>query len=273
MIEHDTPYHRVRITDNDGIRLLRFERNRQSTMFLNDPFETDCEYCSYLHLPLAIQPRAKRVLVIGLGGGSVVKRYWRDYPWMRVDAVELDPDIVEIAYSFFELPEDPRIDVAIADGREFLQRGTRTYDIVIVDAYDDDRVPRPLLTEEFMREVRGRLASDGVLAYNYIGAVYGPKSRPFRSLHRTLSNVWSRVWSFPIGISRDVSDVTRNIILMASDVDIGDDDVLERISSRVDGLVTVPGFAQFGEDLYQGPIRSGDVPLIVDPTPGGRRRR
>lgn len=272
MYEHDTPYHRVRITDNEGIRLLRFERNRQSTMYLDDPFETDCEYCGYLHLAMAVRPRSKRTLVIGLGGGSVVKRYWRDYPWMQVDTVELDPDVVEIASAFFELPDDPRIRVTVADGREFLQRSGEPYDIIIVDAYDDDRVPRPLLTEEFFREARARLAEGGVIAYNYIGAVYGPKSKPFRSLHRTVSNVWPSVWTFPIGIADDATDKTRNIVLLASDTALSSDELLDRIANRVDGLVTVPGFTGFGADLFKGSIRTGDVPLILDPHPGGRRR-
>lgn len=270
MFEHDTPYHRVRITDNDGVRLMRFERNRQSTMSIDDPFETDCEYCGYLHLPMAVRPQSKRVLVVGLGGGSVVKRYWRDYPWIHVDAVELDPEIAEIAHAFFEVPHDPRIAVHVAEGREFIRRHGEPYDIVILDAYDDDRVPRALLTEEFFREVRDRLAEGGVIAYNFIGAVYGPHSKPFRSLHRTLKNVWPAVWTFPIGICDDVTDKTRNIVVMASDTELDSDTLLDRIANRVDGLVTVPGFRGFGEDFYQGPIRTGDVPLILDPPPSRR---
>jgi len=271
MYEVDSAYHRLRVTDNEGIRLLRFERNRQSSMYLDDPFETDFKYPGYLHLSIALRPDAQRTLVIGLGGGSVVKRMWRDYPQMRLDVVEIDPEVVDIARRFFALPNDQRIRIFVEDGRTFVRFAPDLYDIVIVDAFDDDRVPRPLVTEEFMREAREAMNPDGVLAYNYIGALYGPHSKPFRSLHRTLANVWSHVWVFPIGFSEDVTDKSRNIVVFATDVELTADELLQRVSSRVDGRVTVPAFERCGEDLYRGKVRSGDVPLTVE-HPSGRSR-
>ena len=61
-------------------------------MYLDAPFDTDFEYPGYFHVALAMKPDAIRTLVIGLGGGTVVKRMWRDYPEMRIDSVELDPE-------------------------------------------------------------------------------------------------------------------------------------------------------------------------------------
>lgn len=272
MYECDSPFHRVRVTDNDGVRRLTFERNRQSSMRLDDSFETDIEYVAYLHLTMAITPTATRALVIGLGGASVVKRMWRDYPDMYVDAVEIDPKVVEVASTFFALPEDERIRVFVGDGREYVDLCAETYDIIIIDAFDDDRVPRPLLTEEFMRECRQCLTPGGVIAYNFIGAVYGPRSKPFRSLYRTAANVWRGVWVFPIGSANDPRDNTRNIIMLGTDAEVTQIRLLERIASRVGGRVTVPRFEYFGDDLYEGTIRSGDVPLIVDPRSGRLRR-
>lgn len=264
MYDEHSRFNHLRITDNNGVRLLRFERNRQSSMYLNDPFETDFEYPGYLHLSLAIAPHATDTLVIGLGGGSVVKRMWRDYQHMRLDVVEIDAEVVEIARSFFALPDDERIRVAVADGREYVRHSTEAYDIVIVDAYDDDRFPRPLMTEEFMRDVAERMKPGGVVAYNFIGSVYGPKSKPFRSLYRTASNVWGNVWVFPIGYGEDVTDKSRNIVMLASNASVDPGELLVRIAGRVGGMVTVPKFERFGEDLYRGRIRAGDVPLVVE---------
>jgi len=262
--DFDSPFHRLTVTDNDGVRLLKFERNQQSSMRIDDPFETTIEYVGYLHITMAVKPEARRALVMGLGGGSVVKRMWRDYPALSLDVAEIDGEVVEVAYGLFELPDDDRIDVHIADGREFLGRRLDVYDIVIVDAFDDDRVPRPLMTEEFMRLVRDHLAEDGVVAWNVFGAVYGPHSRPFRSFHRTASNVWRNVWTFPLGIGENAADDTRNIVMLASDSPLSADELAERIGNRVDGLVTVPAFERFAEDLYRGAIRTGDVPLLTD---------
>ena len=275
MYEHTSNFHRLKVTDNNGVRLLKFEHNQQSSMLLDDPFESDIEYVAYFHIALAVQPAATRALVIGLGGGTVVKRMWRDYPAMRIDAVEIDPEVAELAYELFELPRDERISVVVGDGREFLRRSDETYDIVIVDAYDDDHVPPHLLTEEFMREVRDHLAENGVVAFNLIGSVHGDRSKPFRSFHRTVTNVWRNVWLFPVGLSASGPIQLAfgcNIVAFASDADLTADELQVRIAQRVDGRVSVKGFGVLGKDLYQGHVRSGDVPMLADP-PKGRFSR
>ena len=267
-----SPYHDINVSDYGYIRVLRFTRNRQSSMYLDAPFETDFEYPGYFHISVAIKPDAARTLAIGLGGATVIKRMWRDYPSMSIDAVELDPMVVEVAFRFFELPEDERIRVFTDDGRRFLDTATETYDIVLVDAFDEDRVPRPLTTEEFMRALRDRLNADGVVAYNFLGEHAGERSKPFRSLYRTMRNVWRNVWVFVVNDGVD-SEGT-NLMLFATDADLTADELCDRIADRAGGIVTVPAFELMGEDLYRGEIRLGDVPLITDPPKGkpGRRR-
>jgi spermidine synthase len=197
---------------------------------------------------------------------------WRDYPEMRIDAVELDPDVVDVARRFFAVPDDERIRLFVDDGRRFVETTPDTYDVAIVDAFDEDVVPRPLTTEEFMRALRDRLAPDGVVAYNFIGAAAGDHSKPFRSLCRTLRNVWRNVRVFVVDDGIDTEGT--NLMLFATDAPLTDDELRARISDRVGGRVTVPAFHLFGDHLYQGEIRAGDVPLIVDPAEGkpGRRR-
>jgi spermidine synthase len=274
MYEHTSDFHRLQVTDNNGVRLLKFERNQQSSMRIDDPFETDIEYVDYFHLALAVQPRIERALVIGLGGGTVVKRMWRDYPEMSFDAVEIDPDVAELAHELFELPRDERIRVMVGDGRDVLSESTDTYDLIIVDAFDDDRIPPHLLTEEFLRELRDHLAEDGVVTYNVIGNVHGDHSKPFRSFYRTLRNVWRNVWTFPVGLWANGPIMLAfggNIVLLASDIELETEELLVRIAQRVDGRVTVKRFGNLGKDLYQGEIRSGDVPLLTDPAKKRRR--
>ncbi len=268
--EVTTPYHTVTVGDIGARRYLRFEHNRQSSMYLDDPFSTDFEYPSYFHIAIALAPEANRTLAIGLGGGTVVKRMWRDYPDMRIDAVEVDAEVVGIARRFFALPDDPRIRVVVDDGRRFLEAPGGVYDIVIVDAFDDDRVPLPLTTEEFLRATRARMSEGGVIVYNAIGSLSGRYSRPFRSLYRTLSNAWRHVWVFRVdeGVEAEGS----NLIVLASDAEVSTEALLARIADRVGGRVTVPAFHLFGDDLVRGGIRTGDVPMLVDP-PASRRDR
>jgi len=268
---HTSIYHDINVTDYGFLRVLRFQRNRQSSMYLDAPFDTDFEYPAYFHIALALNPDAARTVAIGLGGGSVVKRMWRDYPDMRIDAVELDPDVVDVAQRFFALPDDERIRVFVDDGRRYLETCPDSYDIAIIDAFDEDRVPRQLTTEEFLRTVRDRLRPEGVVAYNFIGSLKGDRSKPFRSLYRTLRNVWRRVWVFTVDEGVDTDGA--NLMLFATDAEVTADELRERIAGRVGGRVTVPAFHLMGEDLYTGAIRCGDVPIIIDPTSAGTRRK
>lgn len=272
--EFDSAFHRIHVADNDGVRIMRFERNHQSSMRLDDPFATTIDYVAYMHVALAVNPRAARALVIGLGGGTLSKQLWRDYPWMRVDTVEIDPEVAEVARAYFALPDDERFRVIVEDGRAFVRLVQDPYDLIFVDAFDDDRVPRPLTTDEFMRECRDALTPGGVVAMNIIGAPFGPHSKLFRSLYRTVANVWRNVWFFPLGgRPEDVADKTRNIVLLATDSELTADELLLRISERANGVIRVPGFEAFGEQLHHGAVRCGDVPLITDPRPAGPRRR
>lgn len=249
---HTSAYHDIDVTDHGFIRVLSFAHHRQSSMYLDSPFDTDFEYPSYFHIALAIKPDATRTLAIGLGGGTVVKRMWRDYPEMRVDAVELDPDVVDVAQRFFALPEDERIRVFVDDGRHFLETRSGVYDIVIVDVFDDDLVPAQLTDDSFMRTLRDRLATDGVVTYNFMGVVAGDGSEPFRALRRALSNAWGQVRVFVV--NEGVQSGMKNLILLASDAPLTVDELCGRLASRVGGRVSVPAFHLFGEDLYTGEI-------------------
>ncbi|TDB37915.1 MAG: methyltransferase domain-containing protein [Actinobacteria bacterium] len=256
-------FHHISVIDIGYRRILQFERTRQSSMYLDNPFETDFEYPGFFHVALAIRPDASRTLMIGLGGGTTAKRMWRDYPEMRIDAVELDPDVVAIAREYFELPDDPRIRVVVDDGRHFVETTSERYDIVIVDAFHDDRIPPPLTTEEFFRALRSHMTEDGVVAFNVIGSLLGDRSRLFRSLHRTLRNTFRRVWVF--NADEGVDAKGNNLVVIASDTALTTQELRERIAARVAGRVSIPGFDRFGENLYEGPIRSGDVPILSDP--------
>lgn len=257
----------IQVTEKGSIRTLRIGRIEHSSMYVDSPFETDFDYPGYLHLTTAVAPEATRLLMIGLGGGTAVKRMWRDYPDMTIDVVEIDPAVVEIARTQFALPDDERTRVHVGDGRAFLEASTETYGIVIVDAFDDGGVPLPLTTEEFVRLAFAHLPEDGVLAYNFHGSVEGERSKPFRRLRKTLKTTYGAVWAFPVGLSLGgPAGEHREIIVIATNAPVSTDELLARIESCVEGRVTVPGFHQFGDDLYRGRVRTGDVASFCDPS-------
>lgn len=261
----DTQYHRITVTEDADARHLRFDRSHQSAMALGDPYETRIRYPDYFHLALAVKPDARRVLVLGLGGGSVTKRMWRDYPEMRIDSVEIDPVVIDVARRYFGLPEDGRLRVFTEDARRYVQRAEGEYDVVIVDAYYSDSLPFHLTTEEFFSEIDDRLAPDGVVAYNVISSLVGSRSKLFRSMYLTAGGVWDHLWAFPIGYGSDgLTTTNRNIIMLATDADVTEAMLRDRIERRVDGRVSVPGFSGMEDDLYTGTVKLADVPRLTD---------
>jgi spermidine synthase len=215
----DTRYHRLTVADGGGTRYLRFDNSFQSGMIISRPFATAFEYVDLFHLLKAYNPGARDVLFIGLGGGSSPKRLWRDFPDLRLQGVELDPVVRDVAYRFFELPRDPRLQVAIDDGRRYLDRNERRWDAILIDAFYADAIPFHLFTAEFLELAKSRLNPGGVILTNTIGSLAGEQSRLFRSVYRTYRSVFPTVLVQPTIIGADDSDDTalRNLILVASE--------------------------------------------------------
>ena len=162
------------------------------------PVPDALQYSDYLQLALRLPSADGRMLYIGLGGGSAPKRTWRDFPGVRIDVVELDPEVVDIAYKYFAVPRDPRLTVD-GRGRPPLRLRPRR-------PLGRDRHRRLLLRLDSVpprdagvpRARRSRLTPGGLVATNIIGAVKGPDSRLFRSMLRTYRAVFPTVSVHPV---------------------------------------------------------------------------
>ena len=259
----DSQYHRIAVVEDELSRYLRFDSSFQSGMFKDDPFATRFDYSDYLQLPFAYRPQTRRVLYIGLGGGSAPKRTWRDFPAARIDAVELDPAVVDVAYEFFALPRDPRLRVITEDGRRFLATNEGPWDTIVIDAFYSDSIPFHLATREFLELARSRLAPGGTVATNIIGAVRGPESRLFRSMLRTYRAVFPTVAIHPVG--EEPADAIRNIILVATDSAAPSKAFLRErwaeVRRRAPGA---PDLREAIERRIDAPVGTEDVPVLTD---------
>ena len=264
----DTRYHRLLVVDDENSRYLRFDSSFQSGMYLDDPVRTRFAYSDYLHLGLAYNPNAKKILVIGLGGGSTQKRLFRDFGDVEVTTVEIDPGVVEAAYKWFELPRNPRLQVEVDDGRRFLQRSDERYDVIMMDAFYSDGVPFHLTTLEFVELMKERLTPGGVIATNVIGALTGSSSQITRALWKTYGAVFPTVKLHPVyeGSSDRRPDDIRNIILVATERAAPGTDRLAEIWDEVreSRAPRAPDLDAAARDRWEKDVRTGDVPLLTD---------
>ncbi|HWG56345.1 MAG TPA: fused MFS/spermidine synthase [Gaiellaceae bacterium] len=266
LYEKDTQYHRVAVVDDGESRFLRFDNSFQSGMFVDDPYATRFDYVDYLHLALAYRPQARRVLFVGLGGGSAPKRMWRDFPSLRIDAVEIDPAVVDVAYRFFGLPRDDRLQVTAQDGRRFLAQNDGPWDAIVIDAFYADSIPFHLATAEFLQLAQSRLRPGGVVVTNVIGAVGGAQSRLLRSMVRTYGTVFPTVAVHPVFQPGDEDPTAiRNVILVASAGAPPAEDFLAArwrdVRRRAPGT---PELDEAIENRLDRPLPVADVPVLTD---------
>jgi spermidine synthase len=162
--------------DSAGFITLRFglEEPRQSVVKLGDPSHLELAYARALPACLAFAPEPHRVLIVGLGAGSLPQFFHHHFPQMLIDVVELDPDVLKVAEEFCGFGESARMKVYVQDGRDFVESRRGAYDLIVLDCFGNDAMPPHLATLEFLTLVREALSSKGVVATN----IWGPASNP-----------------------------------------------------------------------------------------------
>lgn len=209
-------YSRISVVDNklDGVRTMFVGDMPHSAMYLNGSSKPVYRYTDMFNMAFGFKPDISSVLFIGGGGFSGPKQFLDDYPWVTVDVVEIDPKVVDVAYRFFQVPEnDPRLNVFVDDGRSSLTDAGK-YDLVVLDAYSHTYVPFHLMTAEFHGLIKEHLNPDGVLVSNLIGSLIGDTSDLFWCEVSTIDTVFPEVSLYQ---TRDTMEwVVQNVLLVAS---------------------------------------------------------
>jgi spermidine synthase len=142
---------------------------RQSCIKLQQPQQLSLLYQKLMLGALYVNPQPKHVLMIGLGGGNIAQALFSLLPKMRLDIVEINPLVVEIARNYFFFAPQDNTKVFIEDGVDFVTnasaRGIK-YDLVMIDAFAGDYIPASFLTLEFTARVRKILSPNGVVVLN-----------------------------------------------------------------------------------------------------------
>jgi spermidine synthase len=209
LYETDTEYQYARVVESPaGVRRLELNEGqavhstwRAGTVLTGDYWD------AFLVDPLAARPRAPgRVAILGNGGGTTARAYARYFPDTRIDAVEIDGELLDIGRRYFGMAPRPQLRTFTEDARPFLRRSRDRYDAIFLDTYRQPYIPFYLTTREFFALVRARLAPGGMLAIN-VGHPEG-SDRLEKVLSATLGAVFPHV-------ARDPVESTNTILLAA----------------------------------------------------------
>ncbi len=149
-----------------------------------------------VHVPMAVHPNPRRVLVIGAGDGGVLRELTRYSTIEQIDLVEIDELVVEVCKK--HLPQtaccfgDERVRITYQDGLKFIRRCENEYDLIIVDSTDPMGPGEGLFTKEFYGNCYKALREDGIMVNQHESPFYNEDAVAMQRAHKRI------VESFPI---------------------------------------------------------------------------
>ncbi|HEU5291665.1 MAG TPA: fused MFS/spermidine synthase [Cyclobacteriaceae bacterium] len=111
----------------------------------------------------------KNVLVMGLGGGSVIKSLRNVFNYkFGIVAVEIDPSIIELAAKEFGVTSDSQTEIVCSDAYEYVLKDYKKFDLIIIDLFIDNKVPEEFLSIQFWKNVKSKVRYNGSIIFNSI---------------------------------------------------------------------------------------------------------
>ncbi len=170
-------YGLIEVVDNRVTRKLYFDSPiEQSCLYHNAPMTLNFEYQEKIvervlefaerHINGNKKRSAFRVLMLGMGGGSMAHHLFHNHPNLQMTVVELRQAVIDCAYRFFQLPDEPEIEVVQGDAIEFVEDNQHPYDAVIIDIFDADGLPSGMSRLSFQEALWKSIGSPGLLVFN-----------------------------------------------------------------------------------------------------------
>lgn len=194
---HSDYNHIIVKEDEDGLRYLLFSETGgyQSVRKPGDTEVLELPYSRVMMVGFACVEEPEKVLLVGLGGGSIPSFLHPRYPKTRIDCVDIDREVIAVAKTYFGFREDDTLKAHAADGRKFIEETPDRYDIVMLDAFGNDFIPRQLTTREFLQAVRKILSPNGIV----LGNVWGRYSNAlYDSMVSTYKDVFEQLYIFRV---------------------------------------------------------------------------
>lgn len=162
----------VDVSEQDGVRSLHLGSDTvQSSMRIAAPNALELHYTRSMMAFLLFQPEPREVLMIGLGGGSLVKYVYHHLAECHTTALEINPQVVAVARNlFFVPPDDDRLAILLEEGAQYVATHPACADVILSDGFDGEMLAEPLSTQLFFTDCRRALRPNGVFAINLWGS-------------------------------------------------------------------------------------------------------
>jgi len=170
-----------------GVQSIKMKNEKLTGMYY--------DYALAAPFMAGLHEKAGDVLILGLGTGTFATMCDEYFPNARVEGVEIDQKIADLATEYFDLPDT--VDVIVYDGRAYLQNAKK-YDVIMIDAYQDITIPFQMSTVEFFTQVKEHLNEDGVMVVN-LNMTSAQDGSINQYLCQTIASVFPEVYTVNVG--------------------------------------------------------------------------
>ena len=198
ILEAESAYNQIRLVEKGG--LIYFILNSRRAALAQSAYVKNGTIFNLSIIDLfslgAEITSPKNILILGMSGGASIRQFQQYFPLAKIDAVEIDPKVAEIARANFGISENENLKIYIDDARPFLVKTAKKYDLVEVDLFQGGpHIPFYALTKEFFEAVGGALAESGVMVMN----IYAPANKEILTpALNTIAAVFPSVFEVPL---------------------------------------------------------------------------
>lgn len=252
--ERVTPYQTLQVHERGTVRVLESDRIRQAAVSMTDG-EPALPYVRWSALSFLLNPRIERMLILGLGGGTTAGYLQRRVPNLRIDSVDIDPAIPDVAQRFLRFEPKANDRVIVADARSFLRGSEEKWDLIFSDTYIGLSVPFHLTTVQFLDEVKRHLNPDGVFMLNLAAGLGDPFSQ---AMYHTVRDRFASIYLYRV-------HGAANVLVLATEQPMVQPAQLLARARELDGRFRFePKLSEIAAFRFQGEFVSRDTPLLTD---------
>lgn len=255
-IDIDTAYNRVWIYNrtNENYRKIRslLINNEHSSAMFYESTDLVYQYTKYYNLAKYFYPNFKNTLMFWWAWYSFPKSFLENYPNSTIDVVEIDPKLTSLAKKYFNLKDNKNLTIYHEDGRVFLNKTNKKYDVIFWDAFSSHHsLPYQLTTKEAIKKNYDILNENWVVILNIISAIQWKDWLFLQAEYKTYKSIFPQVYIFPVNDKNNWNKV-QNIILVA-------------LKSKIKPSFKSPDLVinNYLGNLWKKEIKS-DLPILTD---------
>lgn len=231
LFKKTSDFHGIKVIENEVGRFLHYKDTYQAGFINTDFYKGNLPYINYFLIPYLINPKIKKILLIGMGSGKVINDYEFLFDNLKnIDVIDIEENVVKIAEKFFDFKPSDKFNFFLQDGITYLRNNKKKYDLIVVDVANNDGIDLRFLSEEYYDLIKKSLKKTGIFVSNMCASpdFENPKNIFFRKFFPTYKKFFTENIIFKgdysdkvyykcfFDVNERVIDIT-NIIIISSD--------------------------------------------------------